>query len=256
MKTKQPNYCSQIRFKFDPSFLKSLTSTRCLCVQHIVLFPHLWKCQLCWRVCWLDKLLRGGFNLLHASWSQKHLTSHPKTWTIVGGVTPQNPLSTDHSYLRIHICLVSFQIDAFQHMQHFVQGMQQQAQHAIAAEDQQHKLELHKLMARFALFSQRSSSSSPLFSSQRIFSCLRRGKKSTGVNDKMNDGWIPFSFLSSGFWAFTCCLTVTPSCFTLTLEYNRGTINVISNTCAFPILASQSVSCKNSRAISSVYISL
>ncbi len=33
-------------------------------------------------------------------------------------------------------------------MQHFVQGMQQQAQHAIAAEDQQHKLELHKLMAR------------------------------------------------------------------------------------------------------------
>lgn len=40
------------------------------------------------------------------------------------------------------------QIDAFQHMQHFEQGMQQQAQHAIAAEDQQHKLELHKLMAR------------------------------------------------------------------------------------------------------------
>ncbi|XP_042371332.1 serine/threonine-protein kinase mTOR-like, partial [Plectropomus leopardus] len=39
-------------------------------------------------------------------------------------------------------------IDAFQHMQHFVQGMQQQAQHAIAAEDQQHKQELHKLMAR------------------------------------------------------------------------------------------------------------
>lgn len=39
-------------------------------------------------------------------------------------------------------------------MQHFVQGMQQQAQHAIAAEDQQHKLELHKLMARSALFSE------------------------------------------------------------------------------------------------------
>lgn len=44
---------------------------------------------------------------------------------------------------------MSPQIDAFQHMQHFVQGMQQQAQHAIAAEDQQHKQELHKLMARF-----------------------------------------------------------------------------------------------------------
>ncbi|KAG8505591.1 Serine/threonine-protein kinase mTOR [Galemys pyrenaicus] len=40
------------------------------------------------------------------------------------------------------------QIDAFQHMQHFVQTVQQQAQHAIASEDQQHKQELHKLMAR------------------------------------------------------------------------------------------------------------
>lgn len=47
------------------------------------------------------------------------------------------------------ICFVCPQIDSFQHMQHFVQGMQQQAQHAIAAEDQQHKQELHKLMARF-----------------------------------------------------------------------------------------------------------
>lgn len=52
----------------------------------------------------------------------------------------------------VGICFVSLQIDAFQHMQHFVQGMQQQAQHAIAAEDQQHKLELHKLMARSAFF--------------------------------------------------------------------------------------------------------
>lgn len=43
---------------------------------------------------------------------------------------------------------VLLQIDAFQHMQHFVQTMQQQAQHAIATEDQQHKQELHKLMAR------------------------------------------------------------------------------------------------------------
>ncbi|GAA6065772.1 serine/threonine-protein kinase mTOR isoform X1, partial [Tachysurus ichikawai] len=33
-------------------------------------------------------------------------------------------------------------------MQHFVQAMQQKAQHAIAAEDQQQKQELHKLMAR------------------------------------------------------------------------------------------------------------
>lgn len=60
------------------------------------------------------------------------------------------------------ICLVFphlFQIDAFQHMQHFVQGMQQQAQHAIAAEDQQHKQELHKLMARSVLVIQAALSS-------------------------------------------------------------------------------------------------
>lgn len=47
-----------------------------------------------------------------------------------------------------HMWKSTRKIDAFQHMQHFVQGMQQQAQHAITAEDQQHKLELHKLMAR------------------------------------------------------------------------------------------------------------
>lgn len=46
--------------------------------------------------------------------------------------------------------IIPLQIDAFQHMQHFVQTMQQQAQHAIATEDQQHKQELHKLMARSA----------------------------------------------------------------------------------------------------------
>lgn len=45
-------------------------------------------------------------------------------------------------------CAFVLQIDVFQHMQHFVQTMQQQAQHAIATEDQQHKQELHKLAAR------------------------------------------------------------------------------------------------------------
>lgn len=50
--------------------------------------------------------------------------------------------------LNFKFCCAPLQIDAFQHMQHFVQGMQQQAQHAIAAEDQQHKQEVHKLMAR------------------------------------------------------------------------------------------------------------
>lgn len=50
---------------------------------------------------------------------------------------------------QVALCaFVLLQIDAFQHMQHFVQTMQQQAQHAIATEDQQHKQELHKLMAR------------------------------------------------------------------------------------------------------------
>lgn len=48
------------------------------------------------------------------------------------------------------VTILQLQIDAFQHMQHFVQTMQQQAQHAIATEDQQHKQELHKLMARLA----------------------------------------------------------------------------------------------------------
>lgn len=63
---------------------------------------------------------------------------------------------------------VFFQIDAFQHMQHFVQGMQQQAQHAIAAEDQQHKQELHKLMARCVLFlkAQEHHQMSPFHGSQ------------------------------------------------------------------------------------------
>lgn len=72
------------------------------------------------------------------------------------------------------ICFLPLQIDAFQHMQHFVQGMQQQAQHAIAAEDQQHKLELHKLMARSAPMLTHSSSSSVF--SQKIFSALCVGK--------------------------------------------------------------------------------
>lgn len=48
------------------------------------------------------------------------------------------------------VSTIPLQIEAFQHMQHFVQTMQQQAQHAIATEDQQHKQELHKLMARSA----------------------------------------------------------------------------------------------------------
>lgn len=74
----------------------------------------------------------------------------------------------------VGICFVPLQIDAFQHMQHFVQGMQQQAQHAIAAEDQQHKLELHKLMARSAPMFTHSSTSSVF--SQEIFSLLWVGK--------------------------------------------------------------------------------
>uniref|UniRef100_A0A4W5QTN7 PIK-related kinase FAT domain-containing protein n=1 Tax=Hucho hucho TaxID=62062 RepID=A0A4W5QTN7_9TELE len=37
---------------------------------------------------------------------------------------------------------------------HFVQRMQQQAQHAIATEDKQHQQELHKLMARPGLLPQ------------------------------------------------------------------------------------------------------
>ncbi|KAI6073752.1 Serine/threonine-protein kinase mTOR isoform X2 [Aix galericulata] len=64
-----------------------------------------------------------------------------KTLVLLLGVDPSRQL--DHPLPTVHP-----QIDAFQHMQLFVQTMQQQAQHAIATEDQQHKQELHKLMAR------------------------------------------------------------------------------------------------------------
>ncbi|XP_069466036.1 serine/threonine-protein kinase mTOR isoform X2 [Ambystoma mexicanum] len=79
-----------------------------------------------------------------------------KTLVLLLGVDPSrqldHPLPTVHpqvtySYMK-HMWKSTRKIEAFQHMQHFVQTMQQQAQHAIAAEDQQHKQELHKLMAR------------------------------------------------------------------------------------------------------------
>lgn len=89
---------------------------------------------------------------------------------------------------------LSLQIDAFQHMQHFVQGMQQQAQHAIAAEDQQHKQELHKLMARFVVLSEHcSSSSSDLFFHREYFHKSPLEKHRCELQ-KVNDGRIPFSF--------------------------------------------------------------
>ncbi|TRY96882.1 hypothetical protein DNTS_015423 [Danionella cerebrum] len=79
-----------------------------------------------------------------------------KTLVLLLGVDPSkqldHPLPTAHPHVTYaymkYMWKSTRKIDAFQHMQHFVQGMQQQAQHAIAAEDQQHKLELHKLMAR------------------------------------------------------------------------------------------------------------
>ncbi|XP_059807691.1 serine/threonine-protein kinase mTOR isoform X1 [Hypanus sabinus] len=79
-----------------------------------------------------------------------------KTLVQLLGVDPSKhldqPLSTVHphvtySYMK-YMWKSTRKIEAFQHMQHFVQNVQQQAQHAIAAEDQQHKQELHKLMAR------------------------------------------------------------------------------------------------------------
>ncbi|KAG7259355.1 hypothetical protein CRUP_032805 [Coryphaenoides rupestris] len=79
-----------------------------------------------------------------------------KTLVLLLGVDPSkqldHPLPTTHPHVTYaymkYMWKSTHKIEAFQHMQHFVQGMQQQAQHAIAAEDQQHKLELHKLMAR------------------------------------------------------------------------------------------------------------
>ncbi|XP_033015388.1 serine/threonine-protein kinase mTOR isoform X1 [Lacerta agilis] len=79
-----------------------------------------------------------------------------KTLVLLLGVDPSrqldHPLPTVHpqvtyAYMK-HMWKSARKIDAFQHMQHFVQTMQQQAQHAIATEDQQHRQELHKLMAR------------------------------------------------------------------------------------------------------------
>ncbi|CAB1329545.1 unnamed protein product, partial [Coregonus sp. 'balchen'] len=79
-----------------------------------------------------------------------------KTLVLLLGVDPSkqldHPLPTVHPHVTYaymkYMWKSQHKIEAFQHMQHFVQGMQQQAQHAIAAEDQQHKQELHKLMAR------------------------------------------------------------------------------------------------------------
>ncbi|MEE6485217.1 hypothetical protein FKM82_014211 [Ascaphus truei] len=77
-----------------------------------------------------------------------------KTLVLLLGVDPSrqldHPLPTVHpqvtyAYMK-HMWKSTRKIEAFQHMQHFVQTVQQQAQHA--AEDQQHKQELHKLMAR------------------------------------------------------------------------------------------------------------
>ncbi|KAJ7306353.1 hypothetical protein JRQ81_009696, partial [Phrynocephalus forsythii] len=79
-----------------------------------------------------------------------------KTLVLLLGVDPSrqldHPLPTVHpqvtyAYMK-YMWKSARKIDAFQHMQHFVQTMQQQAQHAIATEDQQHRQELHKLMAR------------------------------------------------------------------------------------------------------------
>jgi len=85
--------------------------------------------QLLWHRCWCSWLATS--KLLVWAWS---ITVFPGIYL--------------HDIFRHLFYLYLSQIDAFQHMQHFVQGMQQQAQHAIAADDQQHKLELHKLMAR------------------------------------------------------------------------------------------------------------
>lgn len=51
-------------------------------------------------------------------------------------------------------------------------------------------------------------------------------RKSTGVNDKIINCWIPFSCTS--FRVLVLCML------TGTLEYNRAFLNIIINTCAFP----------------------
>lgn len=72
-----------------------------------------------------------------------------------------------------------------------------------------------------------------LKSPQTVFTCHRR--KSSGVNNQINDGWIPFSCFS-----FSVLVSFQ---LTGTLEKNRTIVNVISNTCAFPNMTSQKKSC-------------
>ncbi len=60
-------------------------------------------------------------------------------------------------------------------------------------------------------------------------------QKSGGVNNKINDGWIPFSCFSFRVLLLCMLATVTLSWPTGTLEYSRAIVNVISNTCALPL---------------------
>lgn len=51
--------------------------------------------------------------------------------------------------------------------------------------------------------------------------------------------------LVSESWYYACQLTVTLSCLTGTLELNGTIVNVVSNTCVFPVVTSQNFCCEN-----------
>ena len=119
---------------------------------------------------------------------------------------------------------MALQIDAFQHMQHFVQGMQQQAQHAIAAEDQQHKQEVHKLMARSVFSGSTVAAVNEAFS-QKAFQHVTEGK----AKQKKKDGLTPFSCFS---FRVLCMLA---HCRTV-LKQNGAIVNLITTTCTFPTM--------------------
>ena len=48
-----------------------------------------------------------------------------------------------------------------------------------------------------------------------------------------------------GSWFSACWLTIKLPCFTRTLENTTAIVNVISNSCAFPVITSHSIYCGN-----------
>ena len=73
------------------------------------------------------------------------------------------------------------------------------------------------------------------FFSLKTFWKIHR-EECTGVNDKTDNGWIPFSCFS-----FRVLVMCSLSCLAGTLEKNRAKVNGVRITCAFPTLTRSNV---------------